>query len=585
MVYKLQAGTRKRLSISFVLLGFMAAVLLSFYMTLFHKDAAAISADTRPTLVGREIHMGPDGGHIKMMGINIWGIETITMDGFGDDQYADRVNIVNTVKSWGANHVRFRLQASDYNAMNTTDKQQYLDRIEEWHDLITGAGMYFMPVWWDGHDGPYSGANWATDYDQAFPMMTAVMNLFPNDPMVFYEPFNEPTGAVSDVDWVNGMQDTISHFRDNGYTGILLIDPRVWAHCYDDADFTSLEQHDAAESGMNGTHQLIFSKHDYANEYSDPDAGFDDAEWLTNNGGCEDWEPEEHAIWESEFGNYNLDPSSVHPNWSNGATTFMHDSVCEETGPLAGATAFLFGPWLDANAMTAADNTTKTTWGNQVDNNLLTDCDEPNGIGTLGNRVFYDKNKDGVYNPADDDEGLQNVTLAIYAKDDNSCSVGGGDTPLFTQTTGVDGLYQFTLLPTDDGIGGNGSGARYAVVVTDQNNVLDAYTHTSGTADTNENSQASPAYCVELTNVLSDIQYADFGYGDPDPDDPTGPGDDTGGTNGGGAGNTNGSGNTNGLANTGLPVALPIIVAVAMLLGGGAFLGRNKLRNLVAYLR
>jgi len=549
---------KKRLGGGALTAAYALTLAISLTTPFLSQKASAISPSTRPTLVGNEIHMGPDGGHIKMQGVNIWGIETITMDGFGDDQYADRVNIVNTVKSWGANHVRFRLQASDYNAETYMTKAEYLNRIQQWHDLITGAGMYFMPVWWDGHDGPYSDSNWPTQYSQAFPMMTDVMNLFPNDPMVMYEPFNEPTGAVNDVQWVNAMEDTIDHFRDNGYTGILLIDPRVWAHCYSDSDFTTLEQHDAIAAGMNGTHQIIFTKHDYAREYTDPDGGFDQAEWLTNSGGCGTWDPDKHTVWESEFGNYSLNPSSVHPNWSAGATTFFHNSVCDAT--IAGGSAFLFGPWLDANAMTAADNTTKTTWGDQVDTNFLTSCNEPNGIGTLGNRVFYDKNKDGVYNPADGDKGLQNVTLAIYAKTDNSCSVAGGDTPLFTQTTDANGLYQFTLLPTDDGNSGNGSGARYAVVVTDTNGVLKNYTHTTGTANTNDNSQTSPVYCVELTNALSDIQYADFGYGDPAPGEPTGAG-------------------TAGLANTGLSRNIPIIAGIILIAAGLVVVQRLRVQR------
>lgn len=540
----------QKISFSFAVI---SALLLSTMSSIFlgsSDKASAISPETRPTLVGREIHMGPDGGHIIMQGVNVWGIETITMNGFGDDQYADRVNIVNTIKSWGANHVRFRLQASDYNAETYMTQAEYLNRIQQWHDLITGAGMYFMPVWWDPHDGPYSDANWSTQYNQAFPMMTDVMNLFPDDPMVIYEPFNEPTGAVNDVDWVNAMKDTISHFRDNGYTGILLIDPRVWAHCFDDADFTELEQHDAAQAGMDGTHQIIFTKHDYAREYTDPDSGFDEAEWLTNSGGCEDWDMSTHAVWESEFGNYSIDPSSVHPAWSAGAAEFMNTSTC--TTPLAGASAFLFGPWLDENAMTEADNVTPTTWGTQVDDLFLAPCagNPLNGIGTLGNLVFFDNNKDGVYDPADGDHGLGDVTVAVYTQADMSCAVGSGALPLATQMTDVDGHYQFTLLPTDDGIAENGSGARYAVVITDENGVLSQYSHTTGTVNTNENSQSQPAFCVELTNAASDIQYADFGYGNPEAD------------------------YEGALAPTGDSASLLAIVSVT-LIAAGAFLGRQ----------
>lgn len=528
------------------------AIVLSITTALalqYKHNAVAISTETRPTLVGREIHMGPNGGQVKMTGVNVWGIETITMDGFGDDQYADRVNVVNTVKSWGANHVRFRLQASDYNNETYMTKAEYLNRIVEWRNLVTAAGMYFMPVWWDGHDGPYSGANWGADYDQAFPMMTDVVNALGNDPMVFYEPFNEPTGAVSDIDWLNGMKDTVRHFREDiGYTGILLVDPRVWSHCYEDWAFDELEQYDASLDGMNGTHQIIFTKHDYAREFTDPDAGFDPSEWPTNSGGCGTWDFTQHAVWESEFGNYSGDPSSVHLPWSQGAADWMHDKVDDST--LAGATAFLFGPWLDENATTGPDNITKTTWGGYVDDIFLTPFATLNGIGTLGSLIFFDKNKDGVYNAGDGDTGIGNVTVAVYDNLDNNCSVTGGDTPLLTATTTSDGRYEFTTLPTDDGTGTNGPGASYVVVVTDQNNVLAPYVHTVGTPNANNNSQAQPAYCVDLTNTGSDIQYADFGYADPTVD-PTDPG-------------SSGTNNEETLANTGQPFVIPVIAAITL---------------------
>jgi len=559
--------------------GIIMAAIVALLMGIYTQNTAAISQSTRPTLVGQEIHMGPDGGHVIMKGVNIWGIETITMDGFGDDQYADRVNIINTIKSWGANHLRFRLQASDYNAETFMTKAEYLDRIVEWRDLATTAGIYFMPVWWDGHDGPYSGANWPADHDQAFPMMTDVVNALGDDPMVFYEPFNEPTGAVNDVDWVSGMKDTINHFRTTlGYTGILVIDPRVWSHCYDNSDFTDLEQYDAAQPGMNGTHQLIFSKHDYANEYSDPDAGFDDTEWATNAGGCETWDMNAHAVWESEFGNYNIDPSSVHLPWSQGAAAWMSDKV--EDGTLSGATAFLFGPWLDENAMTAADNVTKTTWGTYVDDIFLTAPATLNGIGTLGSLVFADDNKDGVYNPADGDNGLSNVTVAVYENLTAGCSAPGAVTPLLTATTDIDGGYEFTMLSTDDGEITNGAGAKYTVVVTDTNDVLDQYEATAGAADTNNNAQTPTAYCVTLTGVSSDIQYADFGFGltaAPGPG-PTDPGDDDNAGSGGEAG-FEGDGE---LAETGQSaVMLAVIAAIAMTVGGVVLAALYRRKKLV----
>lgn len=330
------------------------------------------SGPIRPTIVGRQLLNGPNGARIKMDGVTVWGMNDEVTTTFGASQYANRQLIINTIKSWGANHIRFRMLASDYDKGAPLSKAQYLQQIKDWRDVTTAAGLYFMPIWWDGLDGSYGKANWPTQYSKAFPMMTDVVNALKingaQDPKVFYEPFNEPTDAATDDQWLANMKDTVRHFRnDLGYTGILLIDPRVWSHHYDDARFTQLEQYDATLNGMNGINQLIFAKHDYANEgFANPDSGFDSAHWAANGDG---WNFTKHLSWETEFGNYNGDPSTQHLAWANGAATWMADKVND--GTLAGASAFLWGPWFDANAITAADNTTPTTWGGYVKNNLL----------------------------------------------------------------------------------------------------------------------------------------------------------------------------------------------------------------------
>jgi hypothetical protein len=198
-------------------------------------------------------------------------------------------------------------------------------------------------------------------------MMTAVVNaLGPTNPWVFYEPFNEPNN-ISESAWLTAMEDTVKHFRSDGYTGILLIDTDVWSHAYNDADMTTLENTDAAQAGMNGKHQIIFAKHDYANEgYTNPDTSFDSTFW-SNNGGS--WNFSNHLVWETEFGNYNGSPSTVHPAWSQGAASWMAAKVND--GTLVGASAFVFGPWLDANAMTESDDVTPTQWGSYVKTNFL----------------------------------------------------------------------------------------------------------------------------------------------------------------------------------------------------------------------
>lgn len=322
----------------------------------------------RPTIVGNQLLKGPNGPRLKMDGVAVWGIKDYITGDFGADQYANRQKVISTIKQWGANHVRLRLLASDYNSQKYMTKAQQIQQIKDWRDATVAAGMYFQPTWWDSLDGTYSRGNWAGQYASAFPMMTDVVRALGDDPMVYYEPFNEPTDAPSDAQWLTAMKATVSHFRTTlNYKGILLIDMRIYSHGYNDSTMTQLEQHDASLAGMAGKHQVIFAKHDYANEgFNNPNGGFDSGWWARNGGG---WNFTKHLVWETEFGNYNGDPSTVHEAWSRDATKWMAAKVND--GTLVGATGFLFGPWYDANAMTAADNTAANTWGGYVRTNFL----------------------------------------------------------------------------------------------------------------------------------------------------------------------------------------------------------------------
>lgn len=328
--------------------------------------AVTAGSDSKPTVVGRQLQKGATGQRLVMDGVAVWGIQDYITTGFGASEYANRQTIVNTVKAWGGNHIRLRLLASDYNKQTYMSKAQYIQQVKDWRDAAVAAGLYFQPTWWDSLDGDYSKGNWASQYNQAFQMMADVHNALGNDPMVYYEPFNEPTDAPSSAQWLTAMKATAQHFRNNlGYTGILLIDMRVWSHEYNDSAMTQLEQYDATLNGMNGKPQIIFAKHDYANEYDNPNT-FSASAWASNGG---NWDFSKHLVWETEFGNYNGDPSTVHLSWSQGAATGLAGKVND--GTLAGATAFVFGPWYDANAMTSGGDTNPTTWGGYVKNNFL----------------------------------------------------------------------------------------------------------------------------------------------------------------------------------------------------------------------
>ncbi|CAK8724592.1 hypothetical protein KKHLCK_14480 [Candidatus Electrothrix laxa] len=108
---------------------------------------------------------------------------------------------------------------------------------------------------------------------------------------------------------------------------------------------------------------------------------------------------------------------------------------------------------------------------------------------TIGNQVWEDENGNGVKDTGETN-GIAGVTVDLYR---DGISVA-------TTTTAADGTYEFKVVQT---------GVDYEVRVTDQDNILDGRTLTTGTASTDNNSQADP---LTISNLTTDITYADFGY-------------------------------------------------------------------------
>lgn len=142
--------------------------------------------------------------------------------------------------------------------------------------------------------------------------------------------------------------------------------------------------------------------------------------------------------------------------------------------------------------------------------------------GRLGNLVWLDDNADGVYDAADGENTIGDVTLALY-RDLDCDGLVGVDDVLFGQETTVsainvvsysaDGIYRFNRLPIV-GAGPNG-GACYVVDVTDDNGVLAGYWHSLGTLATSNNSQPDPYGgdgVLELRSGATQNYTADFGY-------------------------------------------------------------------------
>jgi uncharacterized repeat protein (TIGR01451 family) len=122
--------------------------------------------------------------------------------------------------------------------------------------------------------------------------------------------------------------------------------------------------------------------------------------------------------------------------------------------------------------------------------------------GRIGNLVFYDGNRNGVYDGSPIDHGIGGVTLSLVAPGLDGQLGTADDVTLATTTTASDGSYLFSGLA-------NGA---YQVIVTDLNGRLLGYTQTYGVPNTDNNGQGSP-FNVTITGCGS-VLYADFGYAD-----------------------------------------------------------------------
>ena len=322
---------------------------------------------SRPVVAGGMLHAGSAGGpRLELGGVNVWGLQDSITTSFGAKQYEQRATVASTIKSWGANLVRFRVLADDYNnapsaATGGLTRAQIIQRIKDWRDAVVSRGMYFMLCSWDALDGAHSDAGWAGNGQRVHQLFADIHRALGDDPMVIYEVTNEPNN-VSWAAWEANMRASVKYFRGTiGYRGLLVIDPIWWANSgtggegYDDGRYSSLEFYDAAQPGM-GAHQLAFAKHDYASSYSGK--SWNSAAWVAAQGGSQ----RKHLIFETEFGNYNGDASTVSDSWSTEAASFFANRFDAQPN-YVGAAAFVFGAWWDANAMTGSNNVSATRWG------------------------------------------------------------------------------------------------------------------------------------------------------------------------------------------------------------------------------
>ncbi|MCX7671060.1 MAG: carboxypeptidase regulatory-like domain-containing protein, partial [Anaerolineae bacterium] len=130
--------------------------------------------------------------------------------------------------------------------------------------------------------------------------------------------------------------------------------------------------------------------------------------------------------------------------------------------------------------------------------------DDGTRLGTIGNLVFYDANKNGVFDGADTPLGGVSVALIRDSNGNGAWDAGEPIIATVTTATTVDantGNYLFTGVPA----------GKYLVHVSDTNAVLTDYERGPlGAAGVNNNSQADP-YGVTLAAGGANLT-ADFGY-------------------------------------------------------------------------
>ncbi len=123
-------------------------------------------------------------------------------------------------------------------------------------------------------------------------------------------------------------------------------------------------------------------------------------------------------------------------------------------------------------------------------------------LGSLGNLIWEDRNANGVVDASEN--GIEGITLDLYLDSNNDGLLNPGEAKLGSTTTDASGNYTFENLSVDGGVS-------YIVDVTDNGNNLTGYWHSTGVADTDDNSQADP-YAVSLSTAIPTVNHADFGY-------------------------------------------------------------------------
>jgi hypothetical protein len=274
--------------------------------------------------------------------------------------FAKRDAIFAEMHSLGFNSVRVALGSGPYDrdTYHLGGKPGEIQQIKSIVSSAEKAGLYVLLGWWDSLG---SGGALPSQYQQPFAMMADVRTALGDDPMVIYEPFNEPNNISWDQ-WQTAVQTTLRFFRnDLHYRGLMVMDTINWSWSFDPGQADRVLSLDATLLG--GHSNLVFANHRYA----DNNTCFCDGEEASfinevgNNVGRYPIVGTEYGFW------VGLGPP--HPLWNSQFLTYL-SSIAVPAG-LNGAWLFVWN-WVDPNSMTNPDALTLNDWGESALANLIT---------------------------------------------------------------------------------------------------------------------------------------------------------------------------------------------------------------------
>ncbi len=190
--------------------------------------------------------------------------------------------------------------------------------------------------------------------------MADVYNAIGPNPMVMYEPWNEPNN-ITEAQWIATMKATDTYWRTTiGYTGPLILDTPYWSSVFTPSSADALIAFDAGLLG--GSSNLMFANHRYANA-STTFTGTDQVSFDANVTAY----TEKYPIVGTEYGNYNS--STPQYTWDTQFMSYL--AATSVPNGLNGAIAFTWD-WVDANSLvTTTGGTALSQWGSIFYTNYL----------------------------------------------------------------------------------------------------------------------------------------------------------------------------------------------------------------------